>query len=412
MVLNGTTGILTMVFNDQLSGLSNIKGTISIETSISVDENTNPTGEVTFYGTEFKFIFNFARATNGGDQVGKGYIGYERDSSTNNVKRIDWYIDVNTNLQPNEGAGVVTDLLSQDNLIHEIVPGSIEIFALDIDLTSSSSVVGAGATPVGPALVTGGNDANGIEITYEALDGHPNQSMTITFEEGLLNRKAYRIYYSTTPRPGNELVNGYFFNTASMGGSESEAFMQNIPINLSHDTSGYLRESSSTAGPTIDWTIRANRFGTAIDTTSDLVITDTLGQGQELRADHGIMVLREEVVYPITGSNPSYVPGSEIELVLGVDYTFSLIDNDGFELILSGDQLSYLDGTDTRYYSFIITFKSHVTENVPYGGHWENRADFGVDGGLLHKASPSPFESKVSSLVFDWRSGKRQVQYA
>jgi uncharacterized surface anchored protein/preprotein translocase subunit SecG len=410
-----TNGSLRMTFNDKLYGLTAVRGTISIETKINYDQNTPPERDVDFFGEEFSYTFNFIRASTGGRSVGKGLqsTSYTRNATTNNIERIHWYIDVNTNLTDIAGGGRVTDLLTAAGgsyLGHSIVPGSIRVFALNIDLRNETQT--GGTTVRGSALVTGVGAANGIKVEVAAGE----QSLTVDFDD--LDRKAYRITFDTAPHPGSEASSLHFHNIARLGDKgaspkdgdpSSPAQLQNIPVSqLAHQKTGTFGAATYTTGPYIDWKITANRFGTS-GITGSLVINDTLEAGQEFRgAVADITVTRNRV--SISGSTPSYTPvphATGNSFLLGTDYNISLKDDGvGFIVTINNNRLTYNEGGVTRHYAFIVEFRSHITVDNT-SGSWKNDVvinSVNVQGTVNRPSSGyslAPYVTKTSTDAID-----------
>ena len=331
----GADGKLDFAFNDKLEGHFDVSGIITVETTINYLSSTVTENEVEFYGEEFTYSFIYARQETEGAEIAKSNISASAGAMA-------WRIDVNTRLIAEPQSNTVIDTLTEDEGFagHLIVPGSIKVYPLTINLVTGAAAAGALMTEGCTAVVAG--------------DG---KSMEVTFDD--LCRKAYRIEYDTEPDPDYMGPDDTYKNTAALGDASSDAQITPyiVPVTPDNSKSGSITAVTSTAPAYITWSILANSNGSAL--TSPLIITDTLGSGQKYRGLYSSSPVQRRYIDPVTGVAGSWTAVSTSGTAY---YTLSDTSDSGFTVTVTnpGDYYEYR----VRYYADITEQQTLYTNDA------------------------------------------------
>ncbi|WP_218918887.1 SpaA isopeptide-forming pilin-related protein [Paenibacillus borealis] len=330
----GADNKVVFVFNENIEGLLDIKGTFWVESTLSSTTVTGSTTQVLYFpiaGNANNSITLQVQPSNGKAITKTGTPMPQKY----NASSIDWTVDVNTLLNKLDNA-VITDPM-QTGL--ELDPASIAVYALTVDVKGNLTLGGQ----VSPALY----DTTASDLT----------KLDLKFKNSI--NEAYRVKFTTKNISTGEQTK--FNNTATLtanGSPESASAEVNINLGktLEKFTSGY-----NSSDETITWEIRFNYNEKPI-TSNNAVLTDYFNITQDYVA--GSMIIYK-VKLDQNGSGTD-----DGTLIADTDYTLTQLPDvsgtAGFKLQFNHDIQS----------AYRIVYKTKVAERVYTGESIVNKATY------------------------------------
>ncbi|MEK3701769.1 SpaA isopeptide-forming pilin-related protein [Paenibacillus sp. FSL R10-2199] len=333
----GADNKVVFVFNENIEGLLDIKGTFWVESTLSSTTVTGSTTQVLHFpiaGNANNSITLQVQPSNGKAITKTGTPMPQKY----NASSIDWTVDVNTLLNKLDNA-VITDPM-QTGL--ELDPASIAVYALTVDVKGNLTLGGQ----VSSALY----DTTASDLTK--LDLRFNNSIN----------EAYRIKFTTKNISTTEQTK--FNNTATLtaNGSPQTASAEvniNLGKTLEKSSLGYNSTSEE-----ITWQIKYN-YNEKVITADKAVLTDTFDITQDYVA--GSME-----IYKVKLDQNGNGTDDGAKLILGTDYTVTQLADTtskaGFELKFINDiQSAYRIVYKTKVADRVYT-TGNVTNTVTYNG--------------------------------------------
>ncbi|MEK5495092.1 SpaA isopeptide-forming pilin-related protein [Paenibacillus sp. FSL R7-0297] len=330
----GADNKVVFVFNENIEGLLDIKGTFWVESTLSSTTVTGSTTQVLHFpiaGNANNSITLQVQPSNGKAITKTGTPMPQKY----NASSIDWTVDVNTLLNKLDNA-VITDPM-QTGL--ELDPASIAVYALTVDVKGNLTLGGQ----VSSALY----DTTASDLT----------KLDLKFKNSI--NEAYRIKFTTKNISTTEQTK--FNNTATLtanGSPQSASAEVNINLGktLEKFTSGY-----NSSDETITWEIRFNYNEKSI-TSNNAVLTDYFNISQDYVADSMIIY---KVKLDQNGSGTD-----DGTLLADTDYTLTKLPDvsgtAGFKLQFNHDIQS----------AYRIVYKTKVAERVYTGESIVNKATY------------------------------------
>ncbi|NOU79785.1 hypothetical protein GC101_12965, partial [Paenibacillus sp. LMG 31459] len=330
----GADNKVVFVFNENIEGLLDIKGTFWVESTLSLTTVTGSTTQVLHFpiaGNADNSITLQVQPSNGKAITKTGTPMPQKY----NASSIDWTVDVNTLLNKLDNA-VITDPM-QTGL--ELDPASIAVYALTVDVKGNLTLGGQ----VSSALY----DTTASDLTK--LDLKFNNSIN----------EAYRIKFTTKNISTTEQTK--FNNTATLtaNGSPQTASAEvniNLGKTLEKFTSGY-----NSSDETITWEIRFNYNEKSI-TSNNAVLTDYFNITQDY-VDGSMIIYKVKLDQNGSGTDDG-------TLIADTDYTLTQLpdvsDTAGFKLQFNHDIQS----------AYRIVYKTKVAERVYSGESIVNKATY------------------------------------
>lgn len=333
----GADNKVVFVFNENIEGLLDIKGTFWVESTLSSTTVTGSTTQVLHFpiaGNANNSITLQVQPSNGKAITKTGTPMPQKY----NASSIDWTVDVNTLLNKLDNA-VITDPM-QTGL--ELDPASIAVYALTVDVKGNLTLGGQ----VSSALY----DTTASDLTK--LDLRFNNSIN----------EAYRIKFTTKNISTTEQTK--FNNTATLtanGSPQTASAEVNINLGKTLEKSSLGYNSSSEE---ITWQIKYN-YNEKVITADKAVLTDTFDITQDYVA--GSMEIYK---VKLDQNGNGTVDGAK--LILGTDYTVTQLADTtskaGFELKFINDiQSAYRIVYKTKVADRVYT-TGNVTNTVTYNG--------------------------------------------